>query len=138
MSDKKQEDSNVILDDIRTYVRMSAAASARQTAKAIIDNSEKALVYSKLNGYTAQSKLADDTKIPQKTISNWVGLFIEAGLASEPTANFTNQRALFTLRELGIDMARLKQRKQGKPESSEGQTSLGEKLLPSAGEDENH
>jgi hypothetical protein len=127
LSAKKEDGVNDILDDIRTYVRMSAAATVKQVAKDVIDTSEKAQVYYKLNGYTAQSKIAEDVKTPPKTVSNWVGLFIEAGLASEPTGKFTSQRALFTLRELGVNLTQLKQRKPAKLGTDAGQTSLGER-----------
>lgn len=108
------EDPTRILSDIRAYVRISAASASKATAQKTLDTWEKALVYSKLNGVTSQAKIAEDTTLPQKTVSNWVIEFVESGLASEPNELFKSHRALFSLRELGIDLAKLKPRKKPK------------------------
>lgn len=101
-----------LLNDIRAYLRISAAAASKAIAAKVLDTYEKALVYSKLDGKTSQRKIEADTQVPQKTISNWSTVFVEAGLASPPDSYNQNYRALFTLQELGIELATLKKRAQ--------------------------
>lgn len=105
-----------LLNDIRAYLRISAAAASRATAKGVLDTYEKALVYSKLDGKTAQTKIEADTKVPQPTISVWLTGFVQAGLVAPPDQYNTSHRALFTLQELGIELGMLKKRvKASKP-----------------------
>jgi hypothetical protein len=99
-----------LLNDIRAYIRISAAAASRLVAKSTLDTYEKALVYSKLDGKTAQTKIEADTKVPQPTISVWLAGFIQAGLVSPPDQYNLSHRALFTLQELGIELGMLKKR----------------------------
>jgi hypothetical protein len=99
-----------LLNDIRAYLRISAAAASRATAKSVIDTCEKALVYSKLDGKMTQVKIEADTKTPQTTISGWLTGFVQAGLAAPPDQYNTSHRALFTLQELGIELGTLKKR----------------------------
>jgi hypothetical protein len=106
--------TNKMLYDILVYLRISAASASKSVAAKILENHEKATVYSKLDGKTSQQKIADSTGVPQRTISEWLNLFVESGLASEPNEFYPSHKALFTLREVGIDMASLKRRK-GKP-----------------------
>jgi hypothetical protein len=99
-----------LLNDIRAYIRISAAAALKVVAKTTFDLYEKALVYSKLDGKTSQTKIEIDTKVPQTTISGWLGGFAQAGLASPPDQYNSSHKALFTLQELGIDIGMLKKR----------------------------
>jgi len=99
-----------LLNDIRAYLRISAAAASRATAKSALDTYEKALVYSKLDGKITQIKIQADTKVPQPTISIWLAGFVQAGLASPPDQYNPSHKALFTLQELGIELGTLKKR----------------------------
>lgn len=87
-----------------------AATTLRPTAGRVIDTYEKALLFSKLDGNTRQLRLQEATKVPQPTISVWLGKFTEAGIVSPPDEVYRNYRALFTLQELGINIATLKKR----------------------------
>jgi len=105
-----------LLNDIRAYLRISAASASRATAKSVLDTYEKALVYSKLDGKITQIKIQTDTKVPQPTISIWLAGFVQAGMASPPDQYNPSHKALFTLQELGIDLETLKKRaKAAKP-----------------------
>lgn len=118
--DKEDPEASRILSDIRAYVRISAAQSLRPVAKTVIDTWEKAEVYSKLDGRTPQSKVSEASKVAQQTISDWMGLFAQAGLVTEPNEFYASHKALFSLRELGINQASLKRKKA----SSAGQQPL--------------
>ncbi|MCW4002620.1 MAG: hypothetical protein NWE95_01730 [Candidatus Bathyarchaeota archaeon] len=98
-------ETNEILKDIRTYLRISAANASRSIAKTTIDTLEKAQVYEKLSEGKSQRKIEEETKIAQTTISSWVGKFIEAGLVNP------QGKPLFTLREIGINTADLAPKK---------------------------
>jgi hypothetical protein len=102
--------TEVLLIDIRAYLRITAASSLREIAAQVIDNYEKAVVFGRLDGNTPQQKLQELTKTPQTTVSRWVQDFTEAGIVAPPDEIYKNHRALFTLRELGIDSAALKKR----------------------------
>ncbi len=106
----KMGNTEVLLSDIRAYLRITAAISLRPSAAQVIDIFEKAVVFGKLDGNTSQQKLQDLTKTPQATISRWVNDFTEAGIVAPPDEIYKNHRALFTLRELGIDSSALKKR----------------------------
>jgi len=99
-----------LLNDIKAYLRISAAAASRANAKTVIDTYEKALVYSKLDGKITQTKIQADTKIPQTTISMWLTGLVQAGLVAPPDQYNDSHRALFTLQELGIELGTLKKR----------------------------
>jgi len=102
-----------ILNDIRSYLRIAASASARPTAAKVMETQEKALVYSKMDGKISQQKISDLTGVPQKTVSNWADEFVEARLAMPPDEYHSSHRALFSLAELGIDLSVLKKRAKG-------------------------
>ncbi len=104
------EKTLIVLGDIRTYLRITAANAVRSSAAQIIDIYEKAVVFSKLDGNTSQQKLQEITKIPQATISRWISDFTEAEIVAPPDEIYKNHRALFSLREIGIDSAALKRR----------------------------
>jgi DNA-binding transcriptional ArsR family regulator len=104
------EKTLIVLGDIRTYLRITAANAVRSSAAQIIDIYEKAVVFGKLDGNTPQQKLQEITKIPQATISRWISDFTEAGIVAPPDEIYKNHRALFSLREIGIDSAALKRR----------------------------
>lgn len=99
-----------LLNDIRAYLRLSAAAASRANASSVFDTYEKALVYSKLDGKNTQIKIEADTKVPQRTISTWLTGFIQAGLVAPPDQYNGSHRALFTLQELRIELGNLKKR----------------------------
>jgi hypothetical protein len=106
-----------LLNDIRAYLRLSAAVASRTNASSVVDTYEKALVFSKLDGKITQTKIAADTGVPQPTISIWLTGFVQAGLVAPPDQYNSSHRALFTLQELGIELGTLKRRaKSSKPE----------------------
>ncbi len=107
--------TEALLGDIRGYVKFMAATALRPMAGRVLDTYEKALLFSKLDGNTPQLKLQELTKVPQPTISIWMGKFMEAGIVSPPNDIYRNYRAMFTLQELGISIGTLKRR--GRPES---------------------
>jgi len=99
-----------LLNEIRIYIRISAAAASRVTARSVIDTYEKAIVYSKLDGKTSQTKIEADTKVPQTTVSGWLAEFMQVGLVAPSDKYNPSHKALFTLQELGIDFGVLKRR----------------------------
>ncbi len=107
----------LILGDIRSYVRSMAANAVRPSATRVLDEYEKALVFDKLglDGNTTGTSLEQTTKIANSTISDWLSKFAEAGIAAPPDDAHRGYRALFTLQELGISLATLK-RRAAKPE----------------------
>ena len=104
-------DTGKILNDIRTYLRISAAAASKASAITVIDTQEKAQVYEKLGEDKSQSKIETETGVPNQTVSRWINEFVEAGLVSPPNEYSKDYKALFTLRELGINTAELAKRK---------------------------
>ncbi len=104
-------ETDKILNDIRTYLRISAAAAAKSVAKVVIDTLEKAQVYEKLAEGKSQQKIEAETGIAQTTVSGWISKFVEAGLVSPPNDYLKAYKALFTLRELGINPLELKRKK---------------------------
>jgi hypothetical protein len=103
-------ESEKLLNDIRTYLRIPAAVASRTVARSTIDTYEKAVVYSKLDGKTGRKKIEDDTKVPGGTVQDWVTTFVQAGLAAPPDQYNSSHKALFTLQELGIELAILRKR----------------------------
>ncbi len=108
--DRKMDKTEAILGDIRSYLRSMAATAKQSVAERVLDTYEKALLFSKLDGNTPQLRLQELTKIPQPTISIWMGKFMEAGIVSPPNEIYRNYRALFTLQELGINIGTLRKR----------------------------
>lgn len=106
-------ETNKILSDIRSYLRISAAAATKGSAAKTLDTYEKAFIYSKLDGKTSQRKIEKASGVPQPTISAWLTIFVEAGLVSPPDEYNESYRALFTLKELGIELTTLKKRVKG-------------------------
>src|SRR6266571_8093205 len=102
--------TEALLGDIRGYLRAMAAMAIRPMAGRVLDTYEKALLFSKLDGNTPQLRLQELTKVPQPTISIWMGKFMEAGIVSPPNDIYRNYRAMFTLQELGISVATLRRR----------------------------
>jgi transposase-like protein len=99
------------LNDIITYLRISAAEASKTLATTVIDTQEKAQVYEKLGEGKSQQKIEDETGIANQTISEWIRKFVENGLVSPPNEYVKTYKALFTLRELGINPIELKKRK---------------------------
>ncbi len=99
-----------ILRDIRAYIRTSAASAARTVAGRIFDVQEKVVVYDKMNGSSSFDRLEELTKVPASTIGRWADMFVDAGLASPPDNRHPSHRALFTSKELGVNVELLKKR----------------------------
>jgi transposase len=116
-------ETNKILNEIKSYLRIIAAATSKQSAVEILDTYEKAFIYSKIDGKASQSKIEQATGVPQRTISDWLGAFVQAGLASPPDEYNESHRALFTLQELGIELTILKKRRKAVTPSLETSTS---------------
>lgn len=128
MSDKN--DANKILNDIRTYLRISAAVASRNLASKVLDTQEKANVYEKLYEGAPQAKIEAMTGVPQQTVSRWINEFVEAGLATPPNEYSRNYTALFTLRELAINISELaKRKKRQKAEAKTTKAGKGEKAI---------
>jgi hypothetical protein len=117
------ERAELLLGDIRAYMRSMAANTIRATATLVLDEYEKALVYDKLgmDGKITGTRLEETTNIANSTISDWLGKFTEAGIAAPPDDVHRGYRALFTLPELGISLATLK-RRVSKPQRLEEKT----------------
>lgn len=109
MSERNTADT--ILNDIRTYLRISAAVASRSIASKVLNTQEKARVYEKLYEGASQAKIEAVTGVPQQTVSNWINEFVEAGLVAPPNEYSKNCKALFTLRELAVDTSELAARK---------------------------
>ena len=103
-------ETDKILNDIRAYLRMSAAATAKSSASTIIDSYEKGLIYEKLDGQITQVKLEQITKIPLSTINRWLDSFLQERIIAPPDEYYPSYRALFTLQELDIKLDALKKR----------------------------
>src|SRR6266581_8032754 len=102
--------TEALLGDIRAYLKIMAATALRPMAGRVLDTYEKALLFSKLDGNTPQLRLQELTKVPQPTISIWMGKLMEAGIVTPPNDIYRNYRAMFTLQELGITIGSLKKR----------------------------
>ena len=112
-------ESDRILNDIRTYMRINAVQSFKSVAVDVIDSYEKAVVYQMLSqGNVTQAKIEQTTGVSQSTLSGWFGSFVTAGLCSEPNQFYEGYKALFTLQELGIDSSALKKRTKPKPRAN--------------------
>jgi transposase len=105
------------------YIRISAAAASRESAARVLDTQEKASVYSKMDGNTPQTKIETMTGVPRQTIGRWADEFVEAGLASPPNEYYQGHKALFSLAELGINLAILKKRSKVAVASASTETS---------------
>jgi DNA-binding transcriptional ArsR family regulator len=121
-----------ILNDIRAYLRIGAAAASKAIASTVIDMQEKAQVYQKLGENKSQIKIEAETGVPLSTVNRWINEFVEAGLVSEPNEFSSDYRALFSLRELGINATELGKRKTRqkatvKPKEAAGSESKEEK-----------
>lgn len=112
-------ETDKILNDIRAYLRISAAAASKTVAISVIDTQEKAQVYEKLGEGKSQQKIEGETGIANQTISDWIRKFVEAGLVSPPNDYLKAYRALFTLKELGINPSELEKRKSKQQLASE-------------------
>jgi DNA-binding transcriptional ArsR family regulator len=128
MSEKN--DANKILNDIRTYLRISAAVASRGIASKVLDTQEKAQVYEKLCEGAPQAKIEAATSVPQQIISRWINEFVEAGLVTPPNEFSRNYTALFTLRELAINTSELaKRKKRQQAEAKAKKTDEGEEAI---------
>lgn len=116
MSEKEASGSPIeqLLFEIATYLRASAASVLKEKASQAIDTYRKAITYKNLDGYTNQAKIANTLGVTRQSISNYVQDFVEAGLAMQPSKFYSNNKALFTLEELGIDINKLKKQERAK------------------------
>jgi len=115
-----------LFSDVRAYLRVSASTAARAIAPKVLDTYEKAFIYSKMDGTVTQAKLQELSGVPQRTISDWMTVFVENGLVAPPDEYYQNYRALFTLREIGIEISALKRRSKASSPLIQGQESRGE------------
>jgi transposase len=120
MNEKSETDK--ILNDIRTYLRTSAAVASRNIASKVFDTQEKAQVFEKLSEGASQAKIEAVTGIPNQTISRWINEFVEAGLVTPPNEYSNSYRALFTLRELAINTSELTKRTKKQQVETKAQT----------------
>lgn len=111
-----EEGNREILNDIRSYLRITAAAASRATANRIIDSWEKASVYARMDGKTSTYKIAEALGLPQRTVAGWADDFVRANLASPPDEFHQSHRALFSPSELLIEISQLKRKKKGQGE----------------------
>jgi predicted HTH transcriptional regulator len=100
-----QEERDRILLEMCTYARVMAASAVGPRAKKLIDDYQKALVYSNLDGTKTDEEMHTTTGVPRRTITDWVKLFVKNDLA---IAEGKSERGLFSLEELDIDLAALK------------------------------
>jgi hypothetical protein len=100
-----------LLTDIRSYLRITAAAASKNAAERTIDSQEKAMAYSKMDGRTSTYQIAEGLKVPQRTVANWAEIFVSSGLASPPNELYQSHRALFSLNELSLNISDLKNRR---------------------------
>jgi hypothetical protein len=114
MSEDRFGEIILFLDEILFYVRAIAAEYFKEKAQAVINSYEKAQVYSLLDGKHSQCKIEEILNIPQRTISDWVSLFVGNGLVAPPTNYRKFHKALFTLKELGINVSKLSGKRKGK------------------------
>jgi DNA-binding transcriptional ArsR family regulator len=105
------EKNDWLLADARLYLRAIAASTVRPIAARVIDSYEKAQLYEKLDGHTAQLRLSEMTNIPQPTISVWLSKFTEALLVAPPDESHKGYRALYTLPELAINLSALSKKR---------------------------
>src|SRR5437867_11546054 len=106
-------DSDRILNDIRAYLRATAAVAARPNGVRVIDTKDKAFVFEELDGNTTQPRMEEVLGVSQPTISRWLAEFVREGLVTPPNEYYKNHKALYTLQELAIDVASLKKRARG-------------------------
>ena|SRR5438309_12023630 len=125
-------ETDKILNDIRAYLRTTAAIASRPNAARAIDTMEKATIYSKLDGFTSQSNLEQVVGVPQQTISSWLSDFAKEGLASPPDEFYKAHRALYTLQELGVSTSALKSR--GKSRSKDNRVQVVASIQSPSGE----
>jgi hypothetical protein len=116
MSNEPKETDREIWNDIRSYLRITAAASSKVTALKLFDSWEKSIVYDRMDGKTSTYKLAQAVEVPQRTVATWADDFVRAGLAAPPDEFHPSHRALFALGQLSVDSTSLKKRK--KPPTS--------------------
>jgi hypothetical protein len=121
MSERTNDETKRLLGDIRTYLRITAAATSKQIAMRVLDSFEKALVYSKMDGNTSSYKIQEATSVPNRTVLDWADEFVRSGLASSPDGFYSSHRALFSLNELSIDISTLKKRRKSQ-QSTESTT----------------
>ena len=97
-----------ILGEIRDYLRILAASAVKERAVRVLDSHDKAVIYEMLDGMTSILDIRESTRIAKSTISDWLQVYVYEGLASPPNEFHRNNKAFFTLAELGISLRRLK------------------------------
>lgn len=100
------------LYNIASYLRIIAAGAVKSRAGDVLNKWEKAMAYSKLDGSTSQMKIATSLSVPARTVANWSDEFLQYNLVAAPSKYNSSHKALFSLDELGIDIASLKKKYQ--------------------------
>lgn len=113
--------NNETLNSIASYLRIIAANAVRPKAGQVLDKYEKAVAYSKMDGNTSQMKIATSLGVPQRTVANWADDFLHYHLVQAPSDYNSSHKALFTLEELGVDVAGLKKQYVKTPAPQEGE-----------------
>ncbi|MCL4519311.1 MAG: hypothetical protein M1587_08955, partial [Thaumarchaeota archaeon] len=111
MVEKNESVVAEILNDIRSYTRIAAAASSRPTAVRVLDSYEKARVYSLMDGKTSTYKISESAGVPQRTIAAWADEFVKSNMAVAPDDFHASHKSLFSLSELAIDLSSLKRKR---------------------------
>lgn len=105
---KNKNDGERLLFEIVTYLRTTAATGLKEKAQGILNSYKKALAYQNLDGNRPQTEIAKICGVSQPMVSGYVNEFVSNGLAIEPNKYCRFHKALFSLGELGIDLASLK------------------------------
>ena len=114
------------LYNIAAYLRIIAAGAVKSRAGDVLDKWEKAMAYSKLDGSTSQMKIATSLNVPPRTVANWSDEFVRYNLVAAPSKYNSSHKALFSLDELGIDVASLKKKYQKPATESAATEGAGE------------
>jgi len=103
-----EKESERLLFEIMTYLRATTATGLKEKAKGILNSYKKAIAYENLDGNQSQAEIAKKCGVSQPMVSGYVDEFVSNGLAIEPNKYYRSHKALFSLGELGIDIASLK------------------------------
>jgi hypothetical protein len=124
------EEKDRLLIELHAFARLTAATLANTRAKKVIDDYQKALVYTTLDGEKSDYQISDITGVPRRTVTDWVKGFVKNNLAiglGEAGKKERLERALFTLEELDIDLNLLKkewEKKKSNPKSAKAKKEL--------------
>lgn len=128
-----EKEKGRVLLELHAFARTTAATSVSPRAKRVIDNYQKALVYTNLDGARSDYQISDLTGVPRRTVTDWVKEFVKNNLAiglGEAGKKGRLERALYTLEELDIDLNSLKkewEKKKSNPKSAKSKEELVQK-----------